>query len=203
MQNYPNIYHYLDIPLQHINDGILQSMRRNITGSEIRQLIDTIRKEVPDIALRTSLIVGYPGETKKVFNELVSFVEETRFERLGVFTYSHEENTIAYALPDRISQKEKEKRKEEIMWLQQDISLQLNQAKVGTTMEVLIDKQTRTHFEGRTRYDSPEVDNNVLLSRRKNQCAIGGFYPVKILSADAFDLTGEIIDLNREPEQRA
>ena len=190
MKDYPNICHYLDIPLQHINDGILQSMRRNITGQEIRRLLENIRKEIPDIALRTSLIVGYPGETKKIFHELVDFVMETRFERLGVFTYSHEENTPAFALKETISQKEKERRKEELMWVQQEISLQQNQAKVGKTLQVLIDSKNRTHYEGRTMYDSPEVDNTVLIPRKGNDCQTGAFYNVRITSAEAYELKG-------------
>lgn len=194
MKDYPNICHYLDMPLQHINNEILHSMRRNITGNEIRNLLENIRKEIPDIALRTSLIVGYPGETKKIFNELTDFVMETRFERLGVFTYSHEENTPAYALKDNVTAKEKERRKEEVMWIQQEIAMQQNQAKIGETMQVLIDDKSHTYYEGRTVYDSPEVDNIVLIPRKGNDCQTGTFHKVHITSAEPYELKGKLAD---------
>lgn len=196
MRDYPQLCHYLDIPIQHIDNRLLQSMNRHITETEIRNLLDTVRKTIPDIALRTSLIVGFPGETPTSFRKLRSFVEETRFDRLGVFTYSHEENTPAYLLKDRISQAEKERRKEEIMWLQQAISLEKNREKVGRTFQVLIDSTTPTHFIGRTQYDSPEVDNTVIISRKTNRCETGAFYPVRITRAQEFDIYGKVTGNN-------
>ena len=190
---YPNICRYLDIPIQHIDDGLLQSMKRNISGDEIRRLLYIIRERVPDVALRTSLIVGYPGENRKKFQRLLSFVEESRFDRLGVFTYSHEENTPAYSLKDSISQIEKERRKDEIMWMQQQISLAKNREKIGKNFRVLIDAKDASHYIGRTQYDSPDVDNTVLLSRKTNRCEIGKFYDVRITRADDFDIKGHII----------
>ena len=193
IREHPQICHYLDIPIQHIDNELLHSMKRNITGDEIRRLLDDIRTRIPDIALRTSLIVGYPGETAKKFKRLLDFVEETRFDRLGVFTYSHEENTPAYQLKDRISQNEKERRKEELMWLQEEISLQKNKAKIGQEMKVLINTQTATHYIGRSQYDSPDVDNTVRLNRKNNHCRTGEFYQVKITRAESFDLTGHVL----------
>ena len=193
MREHPQLCHYLDIPLQHIDNELLHSMKRNITGDEIRRLLDEIRSRIPDIALRTSLIVGYPGESAKKFKALLDFVEKTRFDRLGVFTYSHEENTPAYLLKDRISQAEKERRKEEVMWLQEGISLQKNKARIGQEMKVLIDSRNATHYIGRSQYDSPDVDNNVLLNRKTNRCVVGEFCKVKITRAESFDLTGHVI----------
>lgn len=193
INDYPNICRYLDIPIQHIDDTLLQSMKRNITGDEIRKLLYTLRERVPELALRTSLIVGYPGENRKRFQSLLSFVEEIRFDRLGVFTYSHEENTPAYQLKDSISQREKERRKDEIMWAQQQISLEKNREKIGKDFRVLIDSKNASHYIGRTQYDSPGVDNTVLLSRKTNHCEIGEFYNVRITRADDFDIKGHII----------
>ena len=193
IRDHPNICRYLDIPIQHIDDGLLQSMKRNISGDEIRRLLHTIREHIPEVALRTSLIVGYPGENRKKFQSLLSFVKEIRFDRLGVFTYSHEENTPAYQLKDSISQIEKERRKDEILWAQQQISLEKNREKIGKVFRVLIDAKDASHYIGRTQYDSPDVDNTVLLSRRTNRCEIGEFYDVQITRADDFDIKGHII----------
>ena len=193
MRDHPQICHYLDIPIQHIDNTLLQAMNRHITEKEIRQLITAIRTRVPDIALRTTLITGFPGESRKKFEKLCAFVEETRFDRLGVFTYSHEENTPAGMLKERITQREKERRKEELLWLQQDIALQKNREMVGKTFEVLIDSQQGGHYIGRTQYDSPEVDNLVLISRKTNRCEIGGFYPVRITRAREYETTGKVI----------
>lgn len=193
IRDYPQMCHYLDIPIQHIDDRLLQSMNRNITESEIRKLLETIRKEVPDIALRTSIIVGFPGESPKTFRKLRDFVEEIRFDRLGVFTYSHEENTPAYQLKDRISQAEKERRQAEIMECQQSVSLEKNREKIGKRFQVLIDSQDAAHYIGRTQYDSPEVDDTVLISRKSNQCKIGEFYTVRITRAQEFDINGKVI----------
>ncbi|MDD2622301.1 MAG: 30S ribosomal protein S12 methylthiotransferase RimO [Bacteroidales bacterium] len=194
MQANEKVCHYLDIPIQHINDTILSSMQRRITGDEIKKLLEIIRHKIPDIALRTSLIVGYPGETKKMFKELCTFVEETQFDRLGVFTYSHEENTKAYTLKDSISKKEKERRKEELIYIQQEISLQKNKQWKGKTVKVLVDKVEKNYYIGRTPYDSPDVDNTVLISKRHSTCIPGNFYPVSITKADYYDLYGKVED---------
>ena len=193
MLAYPQLCRYLDIPIQHINDVVLQAMNRRISGDEIRQLIEAIRNKVPDIAIRTSLIVGFPGETKVRFAQLRDFLQEAQLDRVGVFTYSHEEDTPAYKLKDTVSQKEKERRKEELLFVQQDISLQKNKDKIGQTVKVLIDETAPDgSFTGRTQYDSPEVDNTVIVSGKgKKEVQIGMFYPVKITAADYFDLIGE------------
>ena len=192
MASEPKICHYLDIPLQHINDEILKSMRRNTSKHAIIKLLNEIREKIPDVALRTTLLVGYPGETHKEFQELLRFVEETRFERLGVFTYSAEEGTRAYSLKDTVSQKEKQRRAEAVMELQQGISLELNQEKVGKVFRVLIDREESEHFVARTEYDSPEVDNEVLISK-SSQLKPGEFYDVKITSASEFEMYGDLL----------
>ena len=193
MLAYPQICRYLDIPIQHINDEILLSMNRKITGDEIRYLIDAIRCKVSDLAIRTSLIVGFPGETKKKFTQLRNFLQEAQLDRVGVFAYSHEEGTPAYKLKETVNQKEKERRRDELLFVQQDISLQKNKQKVGQTLKVLIDEQTPDgNFAGRTQYDSPEVDNTVIVSNSdKKNIQIGEFYQVKITATDYFDLLGE------------
>ncbi len=186
------ICNYLDIPIQHINDTILTSMHRRITEKEIRTLLYDIRNSIPSIALRTTLLLGFPGESKKIFRQLASFVQEEQFDRLGVFAYSHEENTPAYALKDTISRREKESRKEEIMAIQQEISLQKNKQKIGKTYKVIIDSETGSHYIGRSEYDSPEVDNTVLIPKKSASCIIGNFYPVRIVKAQNYDLYGEL-----------
>ena len=192
MKDNEKVCNYLDIPIQHINDGILQSMKRKITEKEIRDLIEIVRNKVPEIALRTSLIVGYPGETKKIYRQLESFVHEIRFDRLGIFTYSHEEKTAAFVLKDTISRKEKEERKENLMFIQQQISLEKNTEKIGKCYKVLIDYENKNYFVGRTEFDSPEVDNLVYINKKSANCKLGNFYSVKIIKADSFDLFGEI-----------
>ncbi|MFN2395472.1 MAG: radical SAM protein, partial [Bacteroidales bacterium] len=191
MASEPKICRYLDIPLQHINNDILKSMRRSTDKATTLQLLSDFRKKIPDVALRTTLLVGYPGETKKEFEELLEFVRNTRFERLGVFTYSAEEGTRAFALKDTVSQKEKERRAEAIMELQQGISLELNQEKVGKVFRVLIDKEESDYFVGRTEYDSPEVDNEVFI-KKVSRIQTGEFYDVKIISAAEFELYGDL-----------
>lgn len=188
------ICHYLDMPLQHINNRILDSMNRNITDDEIKQLINKIRAKVPDIALRTTLIVGYPSEKKSEYEELKSFVEQTKFDRMGAFTYSKEEGTKAGIMRDSVPQKEKQRRLEELVFIQQDISLQLNKNKIGKTFQTIIDRKEGDYFIGRTQYDSPEVDNEVLiLDSEKQNIDIGNFYNVKITSVEEFDLYGEVV----------
>jgi ribosomal protein S12 methylthiotransferase len=189
-----NICKYLDIPLQHGADNMLQLMRRGTTRAKTEQLIKDIRARVPGIAIRTTMIVGHPGETQKEFDELKDFIEKSRFERLGVFTYSHEENTHAHSFNDDVSQEVKEERLEEVMELQQGISLELNQQKVGNTFKVLVDRKEGGYFVGRTEYDSPEVDNEVIIDSPENYVRIGDFVNVKIASATEFDLTGNVVE---------
>lgn len=186
-----NICNYLDIPFQHIADPVLKRMRRQITKEETLKLIDTIRKKIPGITLRTTLLVGFPGETEKDFEEMKDFVRETKFDRLGVFTYSHEEGTSGFELNDDVPEEVKQQRTSEIMELQQEISSELNQKKIGNRLRVLIDRKEGNHFIGRTEADSPEVDNEVLINAEKNYLRVGDFAEVKIISADEFDLMGE------------
>jgi ribosomal protein S12 methylthiotransferase len=181
----------LDIPLQHISENVLKSMHRGGNSQQIYKLIETIRDKVPGIALRTTLISGYPVETKKDHQELVDFVKNVRFERLGVFAYSQEENTPAFELGDPIKIHEKNRRIEEIMTLQEQISLENNQKKIGSIINVIIDNEEDNHYLGRTEFDSPEIDNGVIISK-KNILQTGTFYPVLIKNADNYDLFGEI-----------
>lgn len=192
MRENPKVCKYIDIPLQHISDNMLKSMRRGITSEKSRKLVETIREKVPGIAIRTTLIVGYPGETEADIEEMKKWVEETRFDRLGVFTYSHEENTHAYNLEDDVPEEEKELRANDIMEIQQAISYELNQQKIGKTYKVLFDRVENGYFVGRTEFDSPEVDNEVLVSATDQYIRLGDFANVKITSADDFDLYGEI-----------
>ncbi len=192
MKEQDNICNYIDIPLQHISDSLLKSMRRGISGEETLKLINAIRNKIPDSAIRTTLIVGYPGETDQDFKDLKKFIIESKFDRLGVFTYSHEEDTPAYLLKDNIPEKIKQQRADEIMQIQQDISYQNNLKKVGNKFKILIDREEDNYFIGRTEYDSPEVDNEVLIEKSENNYMIGEFYTIKITKADMFDLYGEL-----------
>ncbi len=187
MASNQKICRYLDIPLQHINDDILRSMRRGHSKSGTLAFLEKIRKEVPNLALRTTLMVGYPGETDAVFRELIDFVAEMRFDRLGVFTYSPEEGTRAYAKGNPISEKVKQQRLEAIMELQSGISLQINKNKIGQQFSVLIDREEDEFFVARTEYDSPEVDNEVLITK-DNMLTVGRFAQVEITEASEFDL---------------
>jgi ribosomal protein S12 methylthiotransferase len=188
MNERSNICNYLDMPLQHATTKMLTSMRRGITREKTDQLIQDIRSKVPDITLRTTLIAGYPGETKADFEEMLNWVHTSRFERLGVFTYSHEENTHAYKLNDDVPARTKKKRADEIMALQSDISFELNQRYVGKELKVLIDRVEGPYYHGRTEFDSPEVDNEVLISKADNFVRVGDFVTVKIDSASHYDL---------------
>ncbi len=188
-----NICNYLDMPLQHISDNMLKSMRRGTTKQKQIDLVNQIRDKVPDIALRTTLICGYPGETEADFQEMLEWVEETRFDRLGCFTYSHEEKTHAYSLEDNVADEVKESRVEQIMEVQQGISYEINQEKVGKTFKVLIDKVDGDYFVGRTEFDSPEVDNEVLIAAKNTYARIGDFVNVKVDRAEDFDLYGTIV----------
>ena len=188
----PNICKYLDIPLQHINSNVLKAMRRGVSKDQSVKLLETIRDRVPGIHIRTTLITGFPGEGEKEFLELLNFVKEQRFERLGVFTYSPEEGTPAYPLGDPIPQEEKLARLEEIMRVQSEISAEHNHQKINSLMKVIIDSHEANTFIGRTEFDSPEVDNEVLITNPKRQLEIGQFYTVKIIDSDAYDLTGVV-----------
>jgi ribosomal protein S12 methylthiotransferase len=192
IRDHDNICNYIDIPLQHINSRILKSMRRGIDKEGTIKLINKIRDTIPGIAIRTSLIVGYPGETAKEFQELKEFVQESRFDRLGIFTYSHEEDTAAFLLKDKLTKGIKEKRAGEIMEIQQEISFELNNEKSGKVLKVIIDRKDGEYFIGRTEFDSPEIDNEVLIPVSGNPLSVGNFYNIKINSSDNFDLYGEI-----------
>ncbi|NOU47600.1 MAG: 30S ribosomal protein S12 methylthiotransferase RimO [Bacteroidales bacterium] len=184
----PKVCKYIDLPLQHISQRILKSMKRGVDKDQTIELIKRIREKVPDIAFRTTLIVGYPGETEDEFEELIRFVEEQRFERLGVFAYSAEEGTSAYDLEDNVTEEIKQFRVNRIMEIQQNISLQINTLKIGKIERALIDRIEDDYFIGRTQYDSPEVDNEILIPKENHELVIGQFYSVLITAADDFDL---------------
>ena len=191
IHNEPKVCNYIDIPLQHINDAILKSMRRGTSHDKTTNLISEFRKAVPNMAIRTTLIVGYPGETEAAFQELKDWVHEMRFERLGAFAYSHEENTHAANLEDDVPEEVKQQRVNDIMELQSQISWDLNQEKVGKTFKVIIDRKDGNEFVGRTEFDSPDVDNEVLIDATKHYVQVGKFAQIKITSATEFDLYGE------------
>lgn len=188
------VCNYIDIPLQHINSDLLKSMKRGTTHEKTKALLNKFREKVPDMAIRTTLIVGYPGETEEIFQELKNWVAEQRFDRLGCFTYSHEENTGAYALTDDVPQEVKERRVEEIMELQSQISWEINQQKIGKVYRCIFDRKEGNYFVGRTEFDSPDVDNTVLVSAEQHYLPTGQFANVKITSAEEFDLYGEIVN---------
>ncbi len=187
----PKICRYIDIPLQHASTNMLNIMRRGTTREKTEALLEKIRSKIPEIAIRTTMLVGHPGETKKDFAELMDFVNQWRFERLGVFTYSHEEGTHAFGMKDSISQKTKEARAAELMQLQERISLELNEQKIGRTFRTMIDRKESGNFIGRTEFDSPEVDNEVLIDASENYLRIGDFAQIKITAAHEFDLIGK------------
>lgn len=186
-----NICKYLDIPLQHGSTHMLKLMKRGTTREKTSELLGTIRKKVPDIAIRTTLIAGHPGETENEFEEMMSFVEESRFDRLGVFPYSHEENTFSHTMKDDVPAKIKQERADAIMDLQQSISMELNQNRIGKTYKVLIDRKEGGQFIGRTEFDSPEVDNEVLIDAAQDYLRIGDFIQAKVTDATEFDLIAE------------
>lgn len=192
MKKYPNICNYLDMPLQHASSEMLKSMRRGINRERTQDLIDKVRSDMPELALRTTMIVGYPNETDADFQELCDFVEKNRFERLGIFQYSHEEDTHAFQLEDNIPKEIKQERADILMEIQQDISVELNQAKIGKTFQVMIDRKEGGYFVGRTEFDSPEVDNEVLIPAEDIYLPIGDFCQVTITGASEFDLFGEV-----------
>ena len=188
----PKICNYIDIPLQHISNKILKSMKRGASMEKINDLLQMFRDKVPEIAIRTTLIVGYPGETNEDYELLKEWVKNTKFDRLGCFTYSHEENTGAYKLIDDVPQKIKNERLNEIMEIQSQISWELNQKKIGKKFKVLIDRKRGNYYVGRTQYDSPDVDNEVLIQAETNFLRVGEFVDVKIIEASDFDLYAEV-----------
>jgi len=194
MKTEPKICNYIDIPLQHINTDILKSMRRGHNREQLEKLLSDFRTSVPDIAIRTTLIVGYPGETRAQFEELKQWVADSRFDRLGVFAYSHEDDTHAASLTDDISDEEKQSRVAEIMELQAGISFELNQEKVGKVFKCIFDREEGGYYIGRTQYDSPDVDNEVLVASDQHFINLGHFIEVKITEATDFDLMGELVD---------
>ncbi len=194
MRNTPKICNYLDMPLQHITDKMLKSMKRGTTKQKTIDLVNEIREKVPGITLRTTLIAGYPGETEEDHQEMLKWVEETRFDRLGIFTYSHEENTSAHDLVDDVPAEVKQQRAEAVMELQQGISFEINQKKVGITYKVLFDRKEDDYFIGRTEADSPEVDNEVLVDAKNTYLRVGDFANVKITKAEEFDLYGDVVE---------
>ncbi|MFN8143169.1 MAG: 30S ribosomal protein S12 methylthiotransferase RimO [Bacteroidia bacterium] len=194
MKERSNICKYLDMPLQHISDNMLKSMRRGITREKSIELVQTIRDKVPGIAIRTTLIAGYPGETENDYEEMKQWVGESRFDRLGIFTYSHEENTHAFQLVDDVPDEIKKERAAGIMDIQQSISRELNEQKIGQTFKVLFDRKEGNFFVGRTEFDSPEVDNEILVDAKEQYIRVGDFANVKITSAQEFDLFGEVSD---------
>lgn len=193
MKNEPKVCNYIDIPLQHIADPILKSMRRGTTKAKTTKLLDEFRAAVPEMAIRTTLIVGYPGETEEDFQTLKQWVIEQRFERLGCFTYSHEENTHAYNLEDDVPEEVKMQRANEIMEIQSQISWELNQQKIGQTFRVIIDRKEGSYYVGRTEYDSPDVDNEVLINAEDGYLRTGEFFDVKVTAAEDFDLYAEVV----------
>ena len=194
IRNNDKVCNYIDIPLQHINDEILKSMKRGTSHQKTNDLLKAFRKKVPNMAIRTSLIVGYPGETEDRFQELKQWIQDTKFDRLGVFTYSHEENTSAHVLEDDVPDEVKKARQEEIMDLQTHISWGLNQKKIGKTFKVLFDRKEGDYFIGRTEFDSPDVDNEVLVKANDTYIRMGDFANIKIEKTDHFDLYGVVVE---------
>ncbi len=192
MASKANICKYLDMPVQHISDNVLKAMRRGITRRKTYELLNTIKEQVPGISLRTTILVGHPGETEEDFEAVKQFIQDFEFDRLGVFTYSHEENTHAYTLEDNIPAEVKQQRAEALMALQEEISFKKNQKKIGQTLKVLFDRKEGEYFVGRTEADSPEVDNEVLVKAQDQFVRIGDFANIVIDSAESFDLFGHL-----------
>lgn len=194
MKNNPKVCNYIDMPLQHITDNMLKSMRRGTTKQKTIDLVNMIRDKVPNIAIRTTLIAGYPGETEKDHEEMAEWVSNTRFDRLGIFTYSHEDNTHAFALNDDVPADIKQERADHIMGIQQSISKEMNEQKIGKTFKVLFDKKEGDYFVGRTEFDSAEVDNEVLVDAATNFVRVGDFANIEITSAEDYDLFGVAVN---------
>ena len=199
MKREPKVCNYLDIPLQHIADDILKSMRRGTTKAKTNVLLERFRESVPEMTIRTTLIVGYPGETEEDFQTLKQWVKDQRFERLGCFTYSHEENTHAYNLEDNVPEEVKMQRANEIMEIQSQISWELNQQKIGKEVKIVVDRKEGNYFVGRTEFDSPDVDNEVLIDATKYYLKTGGYTTVKITQAEDFDLYAEPLEIIERP----
>lgn len=193
MAENPKVCNYLDIPLQHVSDNVLSSMRRQITKSETQQIVERIRTEVPNVSIRTTFLVGFPGETEQDFKELCDFIEAQRFDRVGVFQYSHEEGTRAFELVDDVPDEVKAERARRIMEIQESISEELNQMKLGSIQKVIIDRVEGEYYVGRTEADSPEVDNEVLISKLDHYLRLGDFAHVEIVGAEAYDLFGKLV----------
>lgn len=200
MKREPKVCNYLDIPLQHIADPILKSMRRGTTMAKTNALLERFRESVPEMTIRTTLIVGYPGETEEDFQTLKQWVKDQRFERLGCFTYSHEENTHAYHLEDNVPEEVKMQRANEIMEIQSQISWELNQQKIGKEFKIVVDRKEGNYFLGRTEFDSPDVDNEVLVDATKYYLKTGGYTVVKITEAEDFDLYAEPLEIIERPQ---
>jgi len=188
MKTEDKVCNYLDIPLQHISTPVLKSMRRGTTFEKTNALLEDFRATVPEMAIRTTLIVGYPGETEEDFQILKQWVKDQRFERMGCFTYSHEENTHAYKLEDDVPEEVKQERANEIMEIQSQISWELNQLKIGQEFKVIVDRKRGNYFVGRTEFDSPDVDNEVLIDAEKHYLSVGSFVNVIVTEAEDFDL---------------
>ena len=197
MKQEKKICNYLDIPLQHINTELLKSMKRGSTSEKTRELVKSFRKAIPEMAIRTTMIVGYPGETEAMFEELKEFIRESKFDRLGCFTYSHEEDTTAYLLEDDVPQEIKEKRVEEIMEMQAEISFHLNQEKVGKVFTCIFDRKEGSDYIGRTEFDSPDVDNEVIVDATKHFLQLGQFIDIEITEATDFDLYGQPVTYSK------
>ena len=193
MNERSNICKYIDIPLQHISDNVLKLMRRGHTKRRTIELLDQFREKIPGLAIRTTMLVGHPGETEKDFEELKEFIQQAKLDRIGVFTYSHEENTHAHTLVDDVPAEVKQERANELMAIQQDISYELNQKKIGKTLKVLFDRKEGEYFIGRSEFDSPEVDNEVLVDAKSEYVRVGDFANVLIEEADFYDLKGRIV----------
>lgn len=194
----PKVLKYVDIPLQHISDDVLKSMRRGVTAERTKKLLNKLRTEIPDVTIRTTFIVGYPNETEKDFEELCDFVSKEKFDRIGTFTFSVEENTASFILGDPVSEKEKERRKSILMEIQKDISLQKNETFIGKQIKVLIDSIEGEYYIGRSYRDAPEVDGEVLISVKDNKMKIGSFYDIVINDCDEYDLYGNLLQSERK-----
>ena len=194
----PKICKYVDIPLQHISDDVLRSMRRGVTAERTRKLLQKLRSEIPDITIRTTFIVGYPNESEKDFDELCDFIKEIKFDRVGTFTFSVEENTSSFILGDPVSEEEKERRKNVLMEIQKEISLEKNESFVGKNLKVLIESVEGEFYVGRSYRDAPEVDGEILIDKKNNKIKIGNFYDVEIFDYDEYDLFGNVLLKERE-----
>ena len=194
----PKVCKYVDIPLQHISDDVLKSMRRGVTAERTRKLLHKLRKEIPDITIRTTFIVGYPNENEKDFEELCDFIREIKFDRIGTFTFSVEENTSSFILGDPVPEEEKERRKDILMEIQKDISLKKNESFVGKKLKVLVEAVEGDFYIGRSYRDAPEVDGEILISNKNNKVKIGNFYDVVITDYDEYDLFGDVLLTERK-----